>query len=298
MAKKNLLTGTGTALVTPFNADFSVDYVSLKKIVDSQIRGGVDYLVVMGTTGESVTLDKEEKNKVLNFIIEKSNNRVPVVVGIGGNNTTEVIATLRKTPLDQVAAVLSVAPYYNKPNQEGLYKHFVEVAKASPKPVILYNVPGRTGSNMTAETTLRIANACPNVIGIKEASGNMDQIMTIIKNKPKGFLVISGDDSITLPLIAAGADGVISVVSNAYPSKYSAMVRNAMGGDWSKARKLHYELFDIIPLLFAEGSPSGVKALMEMQGMCKSHVRLPLAGVSAGLKAKLASVSGVNRKGK
>jgi len=296
MTERKPLKGTGTALITPFNADFSIDYKSLGKIVEKQIIGGVDYLVVMGTTGESVTLDKDEKAEVLRFIIEKTRKRVPVVVGIGGNNTTEVIASLRNTNLDGVAAVLSVAPYYNKPNQEGLYRHFVEVSKASPKPVILYNVPGRTGANMTAETTLRIANATKNVIGIKEASGNMDQIMSIIKDKPKGFLVISGDDSITLPLIACGADGVISVISNAFPKKYSSMVRNALNGDLQKARKLHYELFDIIPLLFAEGSPSGVKALMEMQGTCKCHVRMPLAGISSTLKNKLASVAGISKK--
>ncbi len=298
MADKKLLTGTGTALITPFNADFSIDYKSLGKIVENQIRGGVDYLVVMGTTGESVTLDKEEKSQLLKFIIEKSKKRVPVVVGIGGNNTTEVIASLRNNNLKQVAAVLSVAPYYNKPNQEGLYRHFVEVAKASPKPVILYNVPGRTGSNMTAETTLRIARACSNVIGVKEASGNMDQIMAIIKNKPKGFKVISGDDSITLPLIACGAVGVISVLSNAFPAKFSSMVRSAMDGKWDQARKLHYELFNIIPLLFAEGSPSGIKALMEMQGLCQSHVRLPLAGISIALKERLAEEAGIARRKK
>ncbi|MFM7079107.1 MAG: 4-hydroxy-tetrahydrodipicolinate synthase, partial [Bacteroidota bacterium] len=278
MTDKRPLKGTGTALITPFNADFSIDFKSLGKIVEKQISGGVDYLVVMGTTGESVTLDKEEKAEVLRFILDKTKKRVPVVVGIGGNNTTEVISALRNTNLDGIAAVLSVAPYYNKPNQEGLFRHFVEVAKASPKPVILYNVPGRTGANMSADTSLRIANASDNVIGIKEASGNMDQIMSIIKNRPKGFLVISGDDSITLPLIAAGADGVISVISNAFPKKYANMVRYALKGEIPKARMLHYELFDIIPLLFAEGSPSGVKALMEMQGMCKSHVRMPLAG--------------------
>lgn len=295
MKKQNKLFGTGTALITPFNADFSIDFKSLGRIVDHQIKNGIDYLVVLGTTGESVTLDKSEKEQVISFIKDRAKGRVPIVVGVGGNNTTEVVQTLRGTDLSGVEAVLSVSPYYNKPNQEGLYKHFSEVAKASPVPVLLYNVPGRTGSNMLPETTLRIAKNNKNVIGIKEASGNMDQIMSILKHRPKGFLVISGDDSITLPLIACGADGVISVVSNAFPKKYSEMVRLCLDNNWDKARKLHYELFDLIPLLFAEGSPSGVKCLMEMQKLCSSHVRMPLAQVSLSLKSKLAQAAGLRK---
>lgn len=287
MKKSHKLTGTGTALITPFKADFTVDYKSLGKIIDAQIKGGVDYLVLMGTTGESVTLDKKEKADIIAFAVNRVKRSVPIVVGIGGNNTAEVVNALRTQDFSGIEAVLSVAPYYNKPNQEGLYRHFSEVAKASPVPVILYNVPGRTGSNMLPETTLRIAKNHSNVIGIKEASGNMDQIMHIINHKKKGFLVISGDDSITLPLMAAGADGVISVVSNVYPKPYSNMVRNCMSGDWVKARKLHYALLDLIPLLFAEGSPSGVKCLMELKGLCSHHVRMPLAPVSPQLKTKL-----------
>ncbi|MFM7823570.1 MAG: 4-hydroxy-tetrahydrodipicolinate synthase [Bacteroidota bacterium] len=296
MKKQNRLIGTGTALITPFNADFSIDFKSLGKIVDHQIKNGVDYLVVLGTTGESVTLDKSEKEQVVSFIKDRAKGRVPIVVGVGGNNTSEVVHALCTTDLRGVEAVLSVSPYYNKPNQEGLYKHFSEVAKASPVPVLLYNVPGRTGSNMLPETTLRIAKNHKNVIGIKEASGNMDQIMSILKHRPKGFLVISGDDSITLPLIASGADGVISVVSNAFPKKYSEMVRLCLDNKWEKARKLHYELFDLIPLLFAEGSPSGVKCLMEMQKLCSNQVRMPLAQVSQSLKTKLAQVAGLRKK--
>jgi 4-hydroxy-tetrahydrodipicolinate synthase len=287
MKSSFLLKGTGTALITPFQDDYSVDYKSLEKIVETQIKGGINYLVVMGTTGESVTLDKSEKSAILSCVIKKSRNRVPIVLGIGGNNTAEVVQSLRSADLEGVHSILSVAPYYNKPNQEGLFRHFCEVSKASPKPVILYNVPGRTGSNMMAETTLRIAENCPNVIGIKEASGNMDQIMSIIKNRRKDFLVISGDDSITLPLMAAGADGVISVVSNAYPKAFSEMVRCSIEGNWIRARKLHYDLFDLIPLLFAEGSPSGIKFVMENKGLCKSTVRLPLAGISKGLQEKI-----------
>ena len=287
MKKSNKLTGTGTALVTPFKSDFTVDFKSLGKIIDAQLKGNIDYLVLMGTTGESVTLDKKEKADIISFAKERVKKKIPLVVGIGGNNTTEVIQTLQSQDLSGIEAVLSVAPYYNKPNQEGLYRHFSEVAKASPIPVILYNVPGRTGSNMLPETTLRIANENAKVIGIKEASGNMDQIMQIIHHRKKGFLVISGDDSITLPLMAAGADGVISVVSNVFPRQYAEMVRCCMRGEWSKARKLHYSLLDLIPLLFAEGSPSGVKCLMELKGLCTQHVRMPLAPVSQQLKNRL-----------
>jgi len=287
MKKSNKLTGTGTALVTPFKSDFTVDFKSLGKIIDAQLKGNIDYLVLMGTTGESVTLDKKEKADIISFAKERVKKKIPLVVGIGGNNTTEVIQMLQSQDLSGIEAVLSVAPYYNKPNQEGLYRHFSEVAKASPIPVILYNVPGRTGSNMLPETTLRIANENAKVIGIKEASGNMDQIMQIIHHRKKGFLVISGDDSITLPLMAAGADGVISVVSNVFPRQYAEMVRCCMRGEWSKARKLHYSLLDLIPLLFAEGSPSGVKCLMELKGLCTQHVRMPLAPVSQQLKNRL-----------
>ncbi|MFM2190842.1 MAG: hypothetical protein RL491_1228 [Bacteroidota bacterium] len=293
MKRQNKLIGTGTALITPFNADYSIDFKSLGRIVDHQIKNGVNYLVVLGTTGESVTLDKSEKEQVVSFVKDRAKGRVPIVVGIGGNNTTDVVHALRNTDLNGIEAVLSVSPYYNKPNQEGLYKHFSEVAKASPIPVILYNVPGRTGSNMLPETTLRIAKDHKNVIGIKEASGNIEQIMSILNHRPKGFLVISGDDSITLPLISCGADGVISVVSNAFPKKYSEMVRLCLENKWDKARKLHFDLLDLIPLLFAEGSPSGVKCLMEMQKLCANHVRMPLAQVSPALKSKLALAAGL-----
>lgn len=254
------LKGTGVALVTPFLKSGKIDFEALSRIVNHVIKGGVNYLVVMGTTGESVTLSSDEKKSVLEYILKINKNRVPVVYGVGGNNTAEVIKHLHELP-SGVDAVLSVSPYYNKPNQKGIIEHFSAVAKASPCPVILYNVPGRTGSNMTAETTLQLARE-KNIAGIKEASGNMEQIMQIINHRPKDFLVISGDDGITLPLIACGADGVISVIANAWPAQFSKMVKLALENKIPEARKLHYQLSDIIPLLFAEGSPSGIKYLM------------------------------------
>jgi 4-hydroxy-tetrahydrodipicolinate synthase len=281
------LSGTGIALVTPFHSDGSIDFKSLKKLINFLITNKVDYLVPMGTTGESVTLSKDEKKAVFDFVLEVNNDRLPVVAGIGGNNTREVCDSLKHFDKTGFSAVLSVAPYYNKPNQEGLFQHYKMIAEHSPLPIILYNVPGRTGSNITADTTLRIANEVKNVYGIKEASGNFDQIMQIIKYRPKNFAVISGDDAITLPMLACGANGVISVIGNAYPKDFANMVRLALGGDYEKARKLHYKLTDMINLIFADGSPGGIKAILKMMNICDDKVRMPLANVNDTVFKKL-----------
>jgi 4-hydroxy-tetrahydrodipicolinate synthase len=279
--------GTGIAIVTPFKKDGSVDFKALGNIVEHLIKGKVEYIVVMGTTGESVTLSKEEKSAVTKHIIAVAKGRVPVVLGIGGNNTAEVMHSLKKTDLSGITAILSVCPAYNRPNQEGLYQHFKAVSKASPLPILLYNVPSRTSSNLSDETTLRLARDFKNIIGIKEASGNFAQVMNIIKNRPKGFLVISGDDLITLPLIACGGDGVISVVGNAYPKDFSEMTRQALKGNYEEARKLHYKLTTITNLLFADGNPAGVKAALQILGLCSEYVRLPLVPINKQVYSSL-----------
>jgi 4-hydroxy-tetrahydrodipicolinate synthase len=281
------LRGTGVALATPFSSNGSVNFNGLEKLIEHNIKGGVEYLVSLGTTGESVTLSAEEKLEVLNFTIDKAAGRVPVIAGFGGSNTQYVISEIEKFHFKGVDAILSVSPAYNKPTQEGIYQHYKAIAAASPVPVILYNVPGRTACNMKAETTLRIAEEVPNVIGMKEASGDFTQCMQIIKNKPKDFLVISGDDNITLGLIAYGFDGVISVVGQAFPQIFSDMVRQALKGDFETARKLHYQLNDITDMLFAEGNPGGVKYALQILGVCESHLRLPLVDISDELKKKL-----------
>lgn len=279
--------GTGIAIITPFQANGKIDFESLGNLVEFWINGRVEYLVVMGTTGESVTLTKEEKKEVFEFVTSKVNGRIPVVLGIGGNNTQEIIHSLTYFDLSKASAILSVSPYYNKPTQEGIYQHYKAFASECPLPIILYNVPGRTGSNMLPETTLKLANNVENIIAIKEASGNMEQIMYLIQHKPDGFLVISGDDAITLPLIAAGADGVISVVANAYPSEFSEMVRLALSSDYKNARLLHYQLMNVVQHLFVEGNPAGVKAVMNLKGLCNNSVRLPLVTVSNSLIEKI-----------
>ncbi|OFY59674.1 MAG: 4-hydroxy-tetrahydrodipicolinate synthase [Bacteroidetes bacterium RBG_13_46_8] len=286
MAQKSF-TGTGVAIVTPFRNDCSIDFKSLEKLVEHIITGGVDYVVVLGTTGEAVTLTKDEKKAVINFVTDTVDKRIPVVVGVGGNNTQEILNTINTADFDNIDAVLSVSPYYNKPSQTGIYLHFKTIATASPLPVIIYNVPGRTGSNITAETTLKLANDCKNIIAIKEASGSFAQIMQIIRQKPKNFQVISGDDAITLPLIALGASGVISVVANAFPREFSAMVNHALKSEMAKAATLHYKLLELIDALFEEGSPSGVKAVLEILKIARNNVRLPLAPVSEKHYAKL-----------
>lgn len=279
--------GTGIALVTPFNEDGSIDFDALRKVIEHDIKGGVEYLVSLGTTGETATLNKEEKLQVLRFTAEVVNKRVPLVAGFGGNDTRELVESIKAFDFKGYDALLSASPYYNKPTQEGIYQHYKAVAEASPVPVILYNVPGRTSSNVTAETTLRLARDFENVIAVKEASGNFDQVMQIIKYRPEGFLVISGDDLITLPLIAAGADGVISVIGNAIPGDFSEMVRLALKSDFAAARKLHYKLTDLTNLLFAEGNPGGVKAVLQLLGIGTDQVRLPLWRISNELTNKL-----------
>lgn len=276
--------GTGVAMVTPFREDGSVDFKSLEKLVNHLISGGVQFLVVLGTTGETPTLTMDEKSAIIDFVYEVNNNRVPVVIGVGGNSTNAVVHSLKEINLKHADAILSVAPYYNKPSQEGLYQHFKEIALGSPLPVILYNVPGRTGSNISADTCLRLANDFKNqIIAVKEASGDFGQIMKIIKNKPKGFGVLSGDDALTFPLISLGAAGVISVVGNAYPKDFSDMVQFALKGDYENARNLHYRLLPIIEAMFAEGNPAGLKAFLHQMNICPNNLRLPLVPASQDL---------------
>lgn len=289
-----LFTGTGVAVVTPFTSTGEIDFPALEKIINHLIAGKVEYLVVLGTTGESVTLTKEEKNRVYSFFAEKAGGRIPLVAGIGGNSTKEVTDTITRFDFTGYAGILSVSPYYNKPNQQGIYLHYKAVSECTDKPIILYNVPGRTGANMTAETTLRLAHDFKNFVAMKEASGNFDQCMDIIKNKPKGFLVISGDDGYTLPFISIGMQGVISVIANAYPLKFSNMIRTALAGDFSNALSDPYLLLDSMKQIFADGSPGGIKVILEAMGLCSGSVRLPLAPVSDAVKVKLlASMKGI-----
>jgi 4-hydroxy-tetrahydrodipicolinate synthase len=282
--------GTGVALVTPFDKNGEVDFKSLENVINHVIKGGVEYVVSLGTTGETPALSPEEKSQIVKHTIKVVKKRVPVVVGIGGNSTREVVNTIKDYDLNGIDAILSVSPYYNKPSQRGIFEHYKAVGAASPLPVIVYNVPGRTSSNITAETTLKLAREVKSIIAVKEASGNMDQIMQIIKHKPKDFLVISGDDLITLPIIASGGDGVISVIANAFPAEFSEMTRQSLAGDFSKARKLQYVLDEFIRLIFADGNPAGVKCVLNIMKIAPPYVRLPLveinAQVEAGLKAE------------
>ncbi|MCW3124944.1 MAG: dihydrodipicolinate synthase [Bacteroidetes bacterium] len=280
------LRGTGVALVTPFQNNGKTDLKGLGKLIDYCTDGGVEYLVSLGTTGESPVLSKEEKLEVLNFTISHTRSRVPIVAGFGGNDTAAVIKEIKAFHFKGIAAVLSVSPSYNKPTQAGIIAHYKAIAKTSPVPVLLYNVPGRTGSNMSAETTIELSKV-KNIIGIKEASGNFGQCMQIVKNTPKDFLKISGDDNITLPLLALGFDGVISVSGQGFPKQFSQMVREGLKGDFVAARKLHYPLVDVTDMLFAEGNPGGIKHVLQLKGICKSNVRLPLVEVSGGLKSKI-----------
>jgi len=283
----NKFEGTGIAIITPFLDNGDVDFDSLHKLVDFQITNGVNYLVVLGTTGEAATLSKDEKAAVINAIIETNNNRVPLVVGFGGNNTREVVEQINQfNSFDKIDAILSVAPYYNKPSQEGIFQHYKEIASASPVPVIIYNVPGRTGVNINADTTIRIANELSNVIAVKEASGNMEQIMQIIKDKPDHFMLISGDDALTYPMIQLGASGVISVIGNAFPNEFSSMVTQALERK-SEALQTHYHFFDIIKAIFEEGNPAGVKAILHQKEIILNNLRLPLVPVSESLYKKL-----------
>ena len=281
------LKGTGVAIVTPFAKNGDVDYAGLSNLIHHLIKGKVEYLVVLGTTGETATLNKEEKQRVIDHVIKETKKRVPLVLGIGGNSTQEVIDTIKHTDLSAFAAILSVSPYYNKPSQQGIYEHYKAIAKSTAKPIILYNVPGRTASNMTAETTLKLAHDFKNIVAIKEASVNIEQCMSIIKNKPKDFMLISGDDNLTLPLLACGADGVISVLANACPKDFSDMVRAGLKGDFTIARKLHYKTFEITNQLFADGNPGGVKIALELLQVCGPTVRLPLVKPNESVQKKL-----------
>jgi len=266
----------GVALITPFKSDESIDYEALARLVELQVKSGTDYLVVCGTTAETPTLTEQEKEDITSFVIQTAAGRIPIVLGVGGNNTKAVVEKLQTSDFKGIDAILSVTPYYNKPSQEGLYQHFAAIAKASRLPIILYNVPGRTGVNMSAETTLRLAKEFPVICAIKEASGNLQQIDDLIKNKPKDFMVISGDDGITFPLITLGAVGVISVIGNAFPSEFSRMVRLALQGDYDNARQIHRHFNELIQLLFVEGNPAGVKSMLAVMGFIENKLRLPL----------------------
>ena len=281
------LRGSGVALVTPFKADESIDWNALEKLIDHVINGGIDYVVSLGTTGETPTLSSEEKLDLIKFTFEKVRKRVPVVVGIGDYNTRDVVKRLESCPLDEAAAVLSVAPYYSKPSQEGIFQHYKTIAKASPKPVILYNVPGRTGRNMTAATTVRLAHEVENIVAMKEASGDMVQCMQIIKDKPAGFLVISGDDALAMPQLACGMDGVISVAANYFAADFSAMVKAGLANNFPAARNLHYKMHEAFDLMFAENNPAGIKAFLHHGGIVENAFRLPVVPVSKELDAKI-----------
>lgn len=283
------LIGMGVALVTPFNADGSVDYQSLVDIVEFNINNGTDYLVISGTTGESVTISKDEKLKISNTIIKTNAGRLPLVIGIGGNNTASVINELNFTDLNQFTAVLSVAPYYNKPTQEGLYQHFKAVANACPIPLILYNVPGRTSKNMEPSTTLRLANEIENIIAIKEAGNNLDQYMELLRCKPKDFLVISGDDDLVLDVVLSGGAGVISVIGQALVNDFSKMIHFGLKGNKKISKEIEKKLMPLIKLIFEENNPAGIKALLQNMGLCNDTVRLPLVPASEQLKKKIAN---------
>ena len=272
--------GTGVAIVTPFKNDSSIDFSALGRVINHVIKGGVNYIVALGTTGESVTLTKDEKQAVISYVIETVDGRVPLMAGIGGNNTQEVINSIRQADLTGIDALLSVAPYYNKPTQRGIFQHFKSIATWSPIPVIMYNVPGRTGCNISADTCLELARNCENITGVKEASGDLGQIMKIIKGKPENFGVISGDDMLTLPIIAAGGIGVISVLGNAFPQACSELVNHALKGNFKSAREIQFRYLEMIELLFIEGNPAGIKAILSVIDLCQNYLRLPLVSVS------------------
>lgn len=289
---KTNIKGVGVALITPFNDNGDVDFEALERLLDRVAAGGADYLVVLGTTAETPTLSAAEKEAVTKFIVSKNGGRMPVVIGISGNCTAEVVDHIRHFDFTGIDAVLSVAPYYNKPSQEGIYQHYKAIAGMSPRPVVMYNIPGRTGVNMTAETTLRLARECKNIIAVKEASGNLSQMAYILRDRPEGFLVISGDDNLTLPLMAMGGDGVISVAVNAYPGKFCRMVHLLQQGDTAAAAGLHLEMMEATDALFAEGNPVGVKAALAYYGLIRNNLRLPLVRSSAVLNERLKELIG------
>ena len=283
---KNKFRGTGVALVTPFVGG-TVDFEGLSRVIEHCIEGGVEYLVSLGTTGESATLTPQESLEVLEFTTKTIAERVPLVAGFGGNNTQAIIDKIKAFHFEGVDAILSVSPYYNKPTQEGIYRHYMALAEVAPRPIIIYNVPSRTGSNITAETTLRLAHASDKFIAVKEASGNLVQCMNIVSAKPDNFLVLSGDDAITLPMLSFGIDGVISVIANACPRPFSDMVRHGLNGDFKAASKLHFDLLEMMDLIFVEGNPAGVKAALELEGICSKEVRLPLVELSEKTYAQM-----------
>ncbi len=292
----NQLSGTGVALVTPFNSSLAVDEKALASVIEHVLAGGVEYVVTLGTTGETPTLSREEKIRISRFTIEVVNNRVPVVIGAGGSDTREVIHEIEKLPTDHAVAILSASPYYSKPSQEGLYQHYKAIAAASPKPVILYNVPGRTARNVDADTVLRLAEL-PNIAGIKEAGGDMAQCAKILRDRPADFLVVSGDDALAFPQIAIGMQGVISVAANSFPQAFSSMVRAALAGDWKKAKKINDGLIEGYELLFVENNPAGVKAALAELGLIENIVRLPLVPLSKSYHDHLKKdVSGLRLK--
>lgn len=282
--------GTGTAIITPFHREGNIDFNSFEGLINYQIDSGVNYIVFLGTTGEAVTLSDDERNAVMNFAVEIVDGRVPVVIGIGGNNTRQIIDTMQSISLDGIDAVLSVSPYYNKPQPNGLFYHYKEIAAVCPVPIIIYNVPGRTASNIDSETTLRIAHDITNVIAVKEASKDLEQCARIIKDKPDDFLVISGSDELALPFMALGGDGVISVIANAFPKEFSEMVRLCLDNKFDKARELHLRLLDVIQAIYEDGSPSGVKAVLAMKGLCKNAVRLPLVKINKSLSMRISKL--------
>ena len=275
--------GTGVALITPFNEDKTIDYSSLEKLINKVIKGGIDFLVVLGTTGEATSINKSEKNELINFIVKLNNKRLPLVLGLGGNNTNKLIKEINNTDLSNFDAILSVTPYYNKPSQKGLYHHYAEISNSSPIPIILYNVPSRTGVNLSPEITIQLANDFKNIISIKEASGDINQIKYILKNKPKNFDVLSGDDGLTLEIIQNGGSGVISVIGQSNPEEFSSLVKFASNGKLSDAKLLHDKLYGLYHYLYSEGNPSGVKAFLSLQGICKNYLRLPLVPISSKL---------------
>jgi len=280
------LIGTGTALITPFNNDHSIDFDALSRIIEQQIAGGTNYFVMLGTTGESATLSNEEKSAVVSHIKKANAGRLPLVLGVGGNNTSDVVEQLKSLDTDGLTAILSVSPYYNKPNQQGIIYHYNEVANASPLPIILYNVPGRTGSNMTASTQLELAKH-PNIVATKEASGNMEQVMSILKDKPADFLVISGDDALTFPILACGGSGVISVINHIFPRTFSGMVKSAIEGDFIAAKAAHERVLESSIAIFADGSPGGIKTMLNEKQLCGTAVRPPLWQVNAQVDENL-----------
>ncbi|NBX87776.1 MAG: 4-hydroxy-tetrahydrodipicolinate synthase [Bacteroidetes bacterium] len=278
--------GTGTALITPFNNDHSIDFDALSRIIEQQIAGGTNYFVMLGTTGESATLSSQEKSAVVSHIKKVNAGRLPLVLGVGGNNTSDVVEQLKSLDIDGLSAILSVSPYYNKPNQQGIIYHYNEVANASPLPIILYNVPGRTGSNMTAATQLELAKH-PNILATKEASGNMEQVMSILKDKPADFLVISGDDALTFPILACGGSGVISVINHIFPRTFSGMVKSAIQGDFIAAKAAHERVLESSIAIFADGSPGGIKTMLNEKQLCGTAVRPPLWQVNAQVDQNL-----------